>query len=99
MTSINKFRYNTYVIIALHRMKKLHEENEMFIKISSLKTFTNYYEAFDNELKSWLFSTIRGPYLSILNFEDLKIDMTDTISFFTSESDIKDKYIKLEVCY
>ena len=78
-------------------MKKLHEENGIFIKMSSLKTFTNYYEGFDSELKSWLFSTIRGPYLSILNFEDLKIDMTDSVSFFTSENEIKDKYIKLEV--
>jgi hypothetical protein len=78
-------------------MRKLFENNTQFIRISSLKTFTDYYEGLDNQLKSWIFSSIRAPYLSILNFDDLRIDMTDSVSFFTSESEIKDKYIRLEV--
>ena len=97
MKPINSFRAVTFVIIIIKRMTKIHEENKFLVKISSLKTFTNYYEGIDSELKCWLFSSIRGPYLSILNFEHLRIDMTDSVSFFTSESDLRDKYIKLEV--
>ena len=93
----NNFRAVVYVVIIIQRIKKMKDEGALYIKLNSLKTFTNYYEGIDGELKSWIFSSVRGPYLSIFNFDQLKIDMTDTSSFFTSESDVKDKYIKLEV--
>lgn len=97
MRPINIFRAAAFAIILSKRITKIYQENTMLIKISCLRTFTNYYESIDSELKSWLFGSIRGPYLSILNFDDLRLDMTDSVSYFTSDTDIRDKYIKLEV--
>jgi hypothetical protein len=47
------------------------------------------------ELSNWVFSVIRTSYLSILNFEELKIDLVDHASSGSSD-DIKTRYLKLE---
>ena len=94
---INYFRSYVYSIILCVRISKIYQNNNKLLRTSSLKIFSNYYESLDNELKSWIFHSVRVPYLSILNFDQLKIDMTDSKSMFTSENETKEKYIRLEV--
>ena len=97
MKKINQFRSLVYTIIGCFRFSRTYIEKENSIKTASLKTFTNYYESLDSELKSWIFHSVKIPYLSILNFDQLKIDITDSDSIFSSEIETKDRYIKLEV--
>ena len=97
MKKINELRSYVYSVIACFRIAKLYINQEISTRTASLKTFTNYYESFDGDLKNWLFHSIRVPYLSILNFSDLRIDITDSDSIFASEKETFDKYIKLEV--
>jgi hypothetical protein len=97
MKRINDLRGYVYAVIASHRFAKIYIIQEQLTRTASLKTFTSYYEALDVEIRNWIFHSVRVPYLSILNFQDLKIDITDTDSIFASESETKEKYIKLEV--
>jgi hypothetical protein len=65
------------------------------IRNQSIKLFLNYYESINRELGNWIFSSIRTSYLSILNFEDLRIDLVDH-ELTASANDINTRYIKLE---
>ena len=94
---INHFRSAVYSVILCFRLTKLYRNTMKILRTQSLKTFTNYYETLDGELKNWIFHSVRIPYLSILNFDQLKIDMTEFKSIFSSENEIKEKYIRLEV--
>jgi hypothetical protein len=78
-----------------HRMINVKYQVATQIRNQSIKLFLNYYESINLELSNWVFSSIRTSYLSILNFEDLKIDLVDHAQS-TSTDDINTRYIKLE---
>ena len=76
-----------------HRLLNLFHNVNNVNRINSVKLFVNYYEAINNEIDGWIFSSIRTPYLSILNFQDLKLDLTDKLNL----DELKERYIKLEI--
>jgi hypothetical protein len=76
-----------------HRILNLFHNVANVNKINSVKLFVNYYETIINEINGWIFSSIRTPYLSILNFQELKIDLTDKVKI----EELRDRYVKLEI--
>lgn len=97
MKRINELRAKIYAVRASFRFAKVIMIQNQMTRTASLKTFTSYYETLDVEVRNWVFHSVRIPYLSILNFQELKIDLSDTDSIFASENDTKERYIKLEV--
>ena len=82
-----------WVVIAIFRMKILSKAK--FDKI----LFTRIFETFplqNEKLTYFIYNSIKVAYLSIANFENLKLDISEEGSFFRcSESERKDKFIKL----
>jgi hypothetical protein len=95
MKPINHFRKYVYAIIIGHRFLNIKYKMNRFVRLHSLKLFINYYESIESTLGQWVFSSIRTPYLSILNFENLKIDITDNINLNNKE-EVDQRWLKLE---
>jgi hypothetical protein len=94
---INHFRKLVYAIIGANRLLNIVNSNKATILNQSVKLFINYYESMHNSLSSWVFNCIRTPYISIINTEDLNINISSYGDISESNlNKIGDVYIRLE---
>ena len=94
MQKINHFRAYVYAVIAERKFRMSKKQDY----VNSIRQFVNKYEIFDDKINNWVNNSTNVAYLSVVNFEDLKLDISESGLFFkNSESDLKDKFIKLEV--
>jgi hypothetical protein len=86
-----------YTILAIIRMKNLSNKDENLLQ--KMKKFIEFIESKQEEkLNIFIFDSIKTAYLSIANFNDLKLDLSERGSFFKCpEPERKDILVKLSI--
>jgi len=83
-----------YTVIAGRRFRSTLKDTSAEFK----KFFLTKYEKIDDKLNQWVFNSVKTVYLSVINFEDIKLDISESGAFFNNtESDLKDRLVKLEI--
>ena len=59
----------------MHKIINVKFNSNSIYRIELLRVFVSYYETVIPQTEKWIFSSIRTPYLSIYNFEDLDFDL------------------------
>jgi len=62
--------------------------NKQSKKLDSLRQFVYYHEMFELDLNQWVHHSIRVPYLSIFNFEHLKLNVNELSNPFSKQHEV-----------
>ena len=99
LTNIGRLKAAVLSVVACLRMHNSQNFNYYEYRSKAIENFVNYYESLDNQLRQYVFNSIRIPYMSVLNFPEIKMDLTENNQnlYKGVSNDIRDKYIKLEI--
>ena len=90
---INNFRAVVHAIIAANKIINSKFNKDKDALSYSLNIFINYYEQMDSSLNQWVFSCIRMPFLSIINVDNLDLNITN---YNVATREGENAYIRLE---
>lgn len=92
------------MVLASNKIKSNFEKNKQNLLIFSLHNFITSYEENDQQLKAFIAKAVKSAILSITNFKDLKLSFernnnsnSNNNKKDLSESELHDRFIKLEV--
>jgi hypothetical protein len=96
ITKKNKIKGYVYAVLLNIKLIRAKDELTEIVNNESLKFFSSNYENIQTTLKKFVINTTKIPYLSILNFDELKIDVLGNMSNKIPQ-DVQDKFMKLEI--
>lgn len=65
MNKINKFRSIIFAIMLTNRFIQLRQDGKKLYLAHSIKEFTNTYENCDNQIKNWVFNSVKVSLNSV----------------------------------
>lgn len=95
---MNRLRAVIYAAILAIKLRRGRNEFLAEKKKENLKHFCRHFAESENELKNWFMESTKNSWVSIFNFENLKIDLSEEKNVFGKVSgETKEKFIKLEI--
>lgn len=88
-----------HAVMLCQKCTKLLKARNNSIVVNTLNDFSTNFIPIDNIIKDWVNDSTKQAFLSITNFDGLKIDIAEfsSLTFKKDNIELKDRYIKLEM--